>query len=112
MSDQYQRKIARIKNYCHKQVTFHSHKNYSPEVYEKVLRKLNFSNYELFDDTGKDYQNLIQKVMLVIDNFALSKYKHINKGSSQDWFDAEIMEKILEKDKVIQRIQKIMLACC
>ena len=40
----------RIKSYCHEQITFRSLKNYSPEIYEEALRKLSFSNYELFDD--------------------------------------------------------------
>ena len=86
------RKTARIKSYCHKQITFRSLKNYSPEIYEEALRKLSFPNYELFDDIDTAYENFIQKVMAVIDNLAPSKNKRI-KGTSQNWFDAEIMEK-------------------
>ena len=44
------RKTATIKSYCHKQITFRSLKNDSPEIYEEALRKLNFPNYELFDE--------------------------------------------------------------
>ena len=87
------RKTARIKSYCHKQITFRSLKNYSPEIYEEALRKLSFPNYELFDDIDTAYENFIQKVMAVNDNLASSKNKRI-KGTSQNWFDAEIMEKI------------------
>ena len=36
--------------------------------------------------------------MAVIDNLALNKNKCI-KGTSEDWFDDEIMEKINERDK-------------
>ena len=36
------RKTARIKSYCHKQITFRSLKNYSPEIYEEALRKISF----------------------------------------------------------------------
>ena len=36
------RKTAKIKSYCHKQITFHSLKNYSLKVYEWALRKLSF----------------------------------------------------------------------
>ena len=86
------RTTARIKSYYHKLITFRSHKNHSSEVYEEALRKSSFPNYELFDDIGKAYENFIQKVMTVIDNFAPSKNKRI-KGTSQDWFDAEVMEK-------------------
>ena len=37
--------------------------------------------------------------MAVIDNLALSKSKYI-KGTSQNWFDAEIREKISDRDKL------------
>ena len=60
---------------------------------------MNFLNYELFDDIDKVYENFIQKVMAVIDNLPFSKSKRI-KGTSQDWFDAEIMEKINETYKL------------
>ena len=90
------RKTRRIKSYCHKQITFCSLKNYSPEIYEEALRKLSFPNYELFDDIDTAYENFIQKVMAVIDNLASSKNKCI-KGTLQNWFDAEIMEKISDK---------------
>ena len=90
------RKTARIKSYCHKQINFCSPKKYSPEVYKEAPRKLNSPNNELYGYIGKAYGNFIQKVMIVIDNLALSKNKRV-KGTSQDWFDAEIMEKITEK---------------
>ena len=66
--------------------------NYSPEIYEEVLRKLSFPNYELFDNINTAYENFIQKVIAVIDNLAPSKNKSI-KGTSKNCFDAEIMEK-------------------
>ena len=61
------RKTAGIKSYCHKQSTFRSLKNYLPEVYEEAQRKLSFPNYELFDDFEKAYENLILKVMAVME---------------------------------------------
>ena len=99
------RKTARIKSYCHKQVNFRSLKNYSPEVYEEALRKLSFPNYELFDDIDQAYGNFIQKVMAVIDNLAPSKNKRI-KGTSQDWFDVQIIEKINERDNLFKKFKK------
>ena len=104
------RKTARIKSYCHKQITFRSLKNYSPEIYEEALRKLSFPNYELFDGIDTAYENFIQKVIAVIDNLAPSKSKRI-KGTLQNWFDAEIMEKISDRDKLFKKIQKISLTC-
>ena len=82
------KKNAKIKSYCHRQIAFHSLKNYSPEIYEEALRKQSFPNYQVFDDIDTAFENFIQKVMAVIDNLALSKNKRI-KGASQNWFDAE-----------------------
>ena len=102
------RKTARIKSYCHKQITFRSLINYSHEIYEEGLRKLNFLNYELFDDIDIAYENFIQKVMTVINNLAPSKNKRI-KGTSQGWFDAEIMEKISDRDKLFKKFKRSRL---
>ena len=71
------------------------------------MGKLNFSNYELFDDFDKAYENFIQKVMAVIDNLARSKNKRI-KVTSQVWFGAEIMEKII-RDKLFKKLKKSRL---
>ena len=92
----------------HQKNTFRSLKNYSPKVYEEALRKLSFPNYELFGDIDKAYENFIQKVMAVTDNLAPSKNKRI-KGTSQDWFDAEIMKKINERGKILHKLKKYRL---
>ena len=54
------------------------------------------------------YENFIQKFMAVIDNLAPSKNKRI-KGTSQNWFDAEIMEKISDRDKLFKKFKKSRL---
>ena len=46
--------------------------------------------------------------MAVTDNLAPSENKHI-KDTSQDWFDAEIMEKINEKDKLSKKFKNSCL---
>ena len=46
--------------------------------------------------------------MAVIDNLAPSKNKRI-KGTSQNWFDAEIMEKISDRDKLFKKIKQSCL---
>ena len=61
-----------IKSYYHEQITFPSLINYSPDFYEEALKKLNFPNYELFDDIYNAYENFIQNVMAVTDYLALS----------------------------------------
>ena len=99
---------TRIKRFCNKEITFRSLKNYSPEVYEETLRKLSFPNYKLFDDIDNVDENFIRKVMTGIDNLAPSKNKRI-KGTSQGWFDAEIMGKINERYKLLKRLKKYCL---
>ena len=51
------------------------------------------------------YENFIQKEIEVTDNLIPSKNKHL-KGALQDWFEAEIMEKINEKDKLFKKFKK------
>ena len=46
--------------------------------------------------------------MTVTDNLATSKNKCI-KGMLQDWFDAEIMQKIIERDKLFKKFKKLLL---
>ena len=101
-------KSARIKSCYHKQITFGFVKNHSPEAYKEALRKLGFPNYELFDDIEKAHENVIQKVMVVIGNLALSKNKRI-KGTSQDWFDPEIMKIINKRNKVFKNFKTRLL---
>ena len=96
-----------MKNYLHKQITFCSLKNYYPEVYEEVIRKLSFPNYELFDNIDEAYENFIKNFLAVIDNLASSKNKCI-KGTLQDSFDVKIMEKKLG-DKLFKKFKKSYL---
>ena len=44
--------------------------------------------------------------MSVIDNLASSKNKRI-KGTSQNWFDAEIMEKISDRNKLFKNSKSL-----
>ena len=46
--------------------------------------------------------------MAVIDHLAPTKNKRIN-GTSQNWFDAEIMEKINDRDKLFKKFKKSRL---
>ena len=46
--------------------------------------------------------------MAVTDNLAPGKNKRI-KGTSQNWFDAEIMERISDTDKLFKKFRKSRL---
>ena len=52
------------------------------------LFNIGIPNYELFDDIDTAYENFIQ-------------------GTSQNWFDVEIMEKIRDRDSLLDRNVKI-----
>ena len=54
------------------------------------------------------YSNFIQKLMEVIDKVAPVKNKRI-KRNSQEWFDNEISEKLIIRDKFLKKNKKTRL---
>ena len=74
------RKVSRIKRSTHKHIRCHSLKNYSADVYEEALGKVDFLNYHNFEN--------INKVMGVTDLVAPIKSRRI-KQNSQEWFDGK-----------------------
>ena len=62
------RKISRIKGGTHKEIRHRSLKNYSADIYEEVLGKLDFQNYHYFENINDTYSNFIQKLMGVSDS--------------------------------------------
>ena len=101
----FQKKVVKIKSYCHLQIIFRSLKNYLPGVYEGPLSKLSFPNYELFDNSDKAYKNFIPKVMTVIDNYLTHSNNKRIKSTSQDSFDAEITKKRNERDTICKKLK-------
>ena len=65
------RKINKIKTGgVHKHITFHLFKNYTVDAYKDALNKVNFPNYELFNDANEAYSNFFQKIRTVVDSIA------------------------------------------
>ena len=64
--------------------------------------------YKKFDNVNDAYSNLIQKLMEVIDKVAPVKSKRI-KRNSQEWFDSEISEKLIIRDKLFKKYKKTRL---
>ena len=106
----------RIINYCsrkyphtkvgtHKQITFHSIKNYTAEAYKEALGNVYFPNDENFSEVNKAYEDFIQKLMSVIDKLAPFKTKRV-KGNSQEWFDVEVPERIALRDKLFKKFKR------
>ena len=70
------RRISRVKTGgVHKKIKFSSLKNYTVDAYKNALRKINFPNYEYFEDANRAYSDFFQKLMTVIDNVAHCKVK-------------------------------------
>ena len=83
-------------------------KNYSADIHEEALGRVDFPNYHNFKNINDTYSNFIQKVMGVIDLVAPIKSRRI-KQNSQEWFDSEIAEKISVRDKLFMKFQKSKL---
>ena len=97
------RKISGIKTGgVHKKIKFRSLKNYTVDAYKNALRKINFPNYEYFEDVNQVYSDLFQKLMAVIDNVAPCNTKQV-KGNTQNWFDGEVLEKLRSRDNSLMR---------
>ena len=109
------RKISSIKRGSHKQIQFRSSKHYTVDLFEQKLLKLNFSNYQNYNQINEAYNKFIDKVRsgAMILKFVI-KYKKIKtdkvapmnekrvKPNSQKWFDGKIADDI----KVRHKIQK------
>ena len=102
------RKITRIKRGRHKQITFRSFKNHTIDGYQKALVDINLPEYKKFDNVNDAYSNFIQKLMEVIGKVASVKSKRI-KRNSQEWFDSEISEKLITRDKLFKKYKKTRL---
>ena len=72
------RKISRVKTRgVHKIIRFCSLKNYAVDAYKNALKKINFPNYEYFQDVNWTYSDFFQKLMTGIDNVAACKTKRV-----------------------------------
>ena len=101
------RKINKIKTgSVHKHITFHSFKKYTVDAYKDALKKVNFPNYELFNDVNEAYSNFFQKIRIVVDSIAPFKTKR-DKGNTQKWFDGEVLVNINTRDKHFKKIKEI-----
>ena len=61
------RKISTIKRGSHKQIKFHSFKDYTVDLSEQELSKLDFPNYQNYNNNNEAYNNFIQIIMSITD---------------------------------------------
>ena len=103
------RKISRVKTRgVHKIIRFCSRKNYAVDAYKNALKKINFPNYEYFEDVNWAYPDFFQKLMTVTNNVAPCKTKRV-KGNTQNWFDREVLQKLRSRDKLSKAFKKARL---
>ena len=69
------------------------------DLFEQELSKLNFPNYQNFNDINKAYNDFIQNIMNFVDKVTPLKERQV-KQSSQEWFDEEIANEIKNRDKL------------
>ena len=79
-------------------------KNYSADIYEEALGRLDFPNYHNFENINDTFSDFIQKVIGVIDLVAPIKSKRI-KQNYQEWFNGEVAEKISVGDKLFKKLK-------
>ena len=78
------RKITKIKTRgVHKHITFCSFKKYTVDAYKDALKKVNFPNYELFNDVNEAYSNFFQKIRIAVDSFAPCKTKRVKANTQK-----------------------------
>ena len=75
------------------------------DAYKNTLRKINFPNYEHFEDANRTYSDFFQKLMTVIDNVVPCKITRV-KGNTQNWSDGEVLEKLRSRDKQLYKKAK------
>ena len=91
-------KLHRFKSNTHKQIKIRSLKNYSVESLNQGL------SIEYFNDVDIAYSDFIQRITSVINK--ITSFKEIRtKSYSKDWFDGEILDKIILRDKRFKKVK-------
>ena len=69
---------------------------------------INFLDYEYFSDVDIAYSDFIQRITSVINKIAPFKEIRI-KNCSHSWFDGEILDKIILRDKRLKKFKESRL---
>ena len=99
------RKIFKIKSNCHQNVFTRCFKNYDPKKFKISLQKTSFPNYNNFSDIDVAYTDFVVRLTSTIDSLAPLKETRI-KTNSQEWFDGEIRDKMIFRDKLLKKFKK------
>ena len=91
------RKLLRTKANMHNQIWVRSLKKYTPELFIKEFKKINFPNY-IFSNVNIAYLDLVEKILSLVDKIAPCKDLRI-KNNTQDWFHDEVAKAIKLREK-------------
>ena len=75
------RKIFNIKSSLHIQIQFRSFKHYKVDLFEQDLSKLNFPNYQNYNEIDEAYNDFLQKIISAIDKVAPIKERRVKQNS-------------------------------
>ena len=99
---------TRKKKFKHKTIKTRSLKKYTAENFCNKLNDVNFANYSEFDDVNNVFVHFSDKLMQAVDGIAPYREFRV-KGHTEDWFDGEIMERIKNRDKLLNKYKKSKL---
>ena len=102
------KKIPETKYNRHKEITFRSLKNYSPDVHKGTMDRTSFPNFENFDNSDIAYSDFITRCDCVINVIAPFKIFKI-KNNQNERFDEEIAQKIHTRDKLYKKFKSTNL---
>ena len=72
------------------------------------MNDVNFPNHSEFVDVNNAFVDFSDKLMQAVD--AIAPYREFRvKGHTEDWFDGEIMERIINRDKLLKKYKKSKL---
>ena len=98
------RKFHKMKSNTHKQIKIRTLKNHIIESLSKGLSMINFPDYEYFNGVDIAYSDFVQRITSVINKIAPFK-EIIIQNYSHDWFDGEIVDKIILRDKRLKKLK-------
>ena len=103
------RKVNKVKTGgVHKHTSFRLFKTYIVDAYKDAQKKVDFPNYELFNDVNEAYSNLCRNLRAVIYNIVPCKIKRIE-ANAQKLFDEEVLENMNTRDKRFKKFKKSKL---
>ena len=102
------RKTKKEKVGIHKQISFRSFKKYSVNEYEKAQGQVIFPNYEKNSNVNKIYDDFFHKLIEGLNKIAPLKTVRI-KIRSSEWFDREIAEKLILRNKLFKKFKSSCL---